>query len=126
MGLRFPGQIMGEAGARRIDFDEWRELAASDPDAFEARRAAVLEQVILRVPGPRRKRLRGLQWRIDQVRQRSTNPISACIKLNGMMMDTLLGEGGLLSRLEGFRRCEPPRRHLACVLPFSPSRRRGD
>ena len=117
---------MGEAGARHIDFDEWRELAASDPEAFEARRAAVLEQVILRVPGPRRKRLRGLQWRIDQVRQQSTNPISACIRLNGMMIDTLLGENGLLSRLESFWRCEPPPRHLASVLPFSAPRRRGE
>lgn len=113
---------MGKQISSRIDFDEWRALAAADPGAFELRRTQMLEKTIERASCQRRERLRRLQWRIDQVRRVSSTPISACIKLNGMMMDTLLGEGGLLASLSDFRKCERPVRPLraASILPFRP------
>lgn len=116
---------MAQPHSSRIDFEEWRNLANEDPGAFETRRAETLEKAIRHATGARQERLRRLQWRIDQVRERSANPIAACIKLNGMMMDTLLGDGGLLSHLNHFSRCEADGAHLraASILPFRPRRR---
>ncbi len=83
-----------------IDFDNLSDLAASDPEAFEAQRSALIEQVIQRAPRHRQQRLRGLQWRVDIVRERSQTPLAACIRMSEMMWDTLVGEGGLRDSLE--------------------------
>jgi hypothetical protein len=90
---------------RRLDFDEWRALACSDPDAFEAMRRRVLQAVIDRAPERRRRRLQGLQWRVDQVRGRSANPMAACISLSDMMWESFAGDNGLLQALQGGRGC---------------------
>ncbi|MEA2080076.1 MAG: DUF3135 domain-containing protein [Pseudomonadota bacterium] len=84
-----------------VDFDKWSELAQSDPEAFEARRAQVIEQMIQRMPKHRQRRMRCLQWKIDQVRAQASNPMAACIKLSEMMWDSLVGPGGLCDLVEG-------------------------
>jgi len=84
----------------QVDFDSWSELAKSDPGAFEARRAEVIEQIIQGMPAHKQQRMRCLQWRIDQVRAQAGNPLSACIKLSEMMWDSLAGPGGLCEALE--------------------------
>ena len=84
-----------------VDFDTWSQLARSDPEAFEARRAEVIEQMIQRMPAHRQQRIRCLQWKIDQVRARAGTPLSACIKLSDMMWDSLAGPGGLREALDG-------------------------
>ena len=93
-----------------VDFDSWSKLARSDPEAFEAKRAQVIEQMIQRMPVHKQQRMRCLQWKIDQVRARASNPLSACIKLSDMMWDSLAGPGGLREALEGLgqRNFEPP------------------
>ena len=102
-----------------IDFDEWAALAASDPAAFEARRAEVIDEFIRRAPACRQQRLRRLQWRIDQARRLSPTPLSACMKLSQMMWGRFAGEGGLNDALHSLRRHEhPPRQHRATVLTF--------
>lgn len=83
-----------------VDFDSWSKLARSDPEAFEAKRAQVIEQMIQRMPVHKQQRMRCLQWKIDQVRARASNPLSACIKLSDMMWDSLAGPGGLRETLE--------------------------
>ena len=83
-----------------VDFDQFSELAKSDPDAFEAKRAEVIEQVIERMPAHKQHRMRCLQWKIDQVRAQAGNPLSACITLSEMMWDSLAGPGGLRETLE--------------------------
>ncbi len=95
----------------RINFDEMRALAVRDPEAFEARRKAVIEEAIARAPERRRERLRGLQWRIEQVRSLAANPMDACISLSGMMWDAVTGEQGLqalLNRRASFTRTPAP------------------
>ena len=82
-----------------IDFDEWAHLAKTDRDAFEARRRAVIDEMIGQVPEDRRQRLRGLQFRIDMERRRARTPLAACIRLSTMMWDFLLGPDGLQQRL---------------------------
>jgi len=107
----------------QFDFDEWAELAARDPDAFEAQRARALEQFIEQAPSERRQRLRQLQWRIDAERGRASNPLSACLRISRMMWDTLLGKGGLIEaieRLSGRPAPVPTAAKPARVLEFRP------
>lgn len=107
-----------------INFDEWATLAATDPEAFERQRAFLVSQVLDHSPERRQERLRGLQWRIDRVRERSATPLAACIRISGMMWDSVMGEGGLVEALQGLRKLEMPRvKHTettAQVLPFRP------
>ena len=107
----------------RVDFDQFTQLAKSDPEAFEAKRAEVIEQVIQRMPAHKQHRMRCLQWKIDQVRNQAGNPMAACIKLSEMMWDSLVGPGGLREVLErvGDGDFEPPPK--ASVLEFQPHTR---
>lgn len=116
-----------------FDFERWAALARSDPQGFEAERAAVLEAAIRRAPEERQRRLRGLQWRIDQVRRTTRNPLVACQRIHGMMWESVVRDGGLLDHLHrlseigrgraGAPAAEPPR--AAKVLVFPGARRRG-
>ena len=69
--------MMKEKSLTELDFDEAMELARTDPEAFEKYRQDVIEALIARAPERNRQHLRRLQWRIDQVRKRSSNPIAA-------------------------------------------------
>lgn len=89
-----------QSEAPSIDFDEWAALARSNPDAFEARRALIIEEFIGSVPAERRERLRRLQWRIDQLRRTSKTPLAACVRINRLMWESVCGHGGLLEALE--------------------------
>jgi len=84
-----------------LDFDEWRILAISDPEGFEARRRKVLQAAIERAPEKCQRRLQGLQWRIDIVRRHSASPMAACISLSDMMWESFAGNQGLVEILHG-------------------------
>lgn len=113
---------------QRLDFDEWRMLASSDPEAFEALRREVLQAVIERAPEHRRRRLRGLQWRIDQVRERSASPLAACISLSDMMWEAFAGDSGLVETLRGgyHRSTAHPEKREAGSAEVITLTRRGD
>lgn len=85
---------------RTFNFDEWSLLARRDPAAFEARRAALIEDVLSRFPTPGQRRLRGLQFRIDMERRRARTPMAACLRLSSLMWDSLLGAHGLRNALD--------------------------
>ena len=70
-----------------FNFKEWAELAQSDPDRFEARRSRILNEAIRRVPSDRQQMLRGLQWRVDRIRELKRTPLAACIAISDMMWD---------------------------------------
>lgn len=108
-----------------FDFDDWARLAADDPDAFETRRRAAIEDALERVPAERRERLRRLQWRIDRTRDHAPSALSACIRLSNMMWNSVTGDRGLLAALDAVRagRSLTPR-HTARILSF-PSKRRN-
>ncbi len=89
-----------EAHIPLIDFDDWAELAKSDPASFEERRKQAIEALIARMPEHKQQRMRCLQWKIDQVRDRAGSPMAACIKLSEMMWDSLTGPGGLKEALD--------------------------
>ena len=71
-----------------FDFKEWAELAKSDPDRFEAKRSRVINEAIRRVPADRQRMLRGLQWKVDRVRELKRTPLAACMAISDMMWNT--------------------------------------
>ena len=112
------------------EFDHWAHLAVADPDAFEARRSRLIEAFISSVPAERQPRLRGLQWRIDQVRRTARTPLASCIRISRMMWDSVLGAGGLhevlniaLDDRPGSRAVRVPRLN-AKILLFPDRRKR--
>jgi hypothetical protein len=98
-----------ENHVRQLDFEQWRLLASRDPEEFENRRKALIDAVISRAPERRQQRLRGLQWRVDQVRNRSSNALAACISLSDMMWESFAGSNGLVETLQRAKD-EPPTR----------------
>ena len=82
-----------------MDFEHLSKLASQDPDGFEAVRHEMIEELIDSASERCRRRLRGLQWQIDQVRVHSTNPMAACVSLSNMMWESFAGEEGLADTL---------------------------
>jgi hypothetical protein len=105
-------------------FEQWADLAERDPNAFEEARRRVLQSLIDSAPSAQRRRLQGLQWRIDAERERAPNPLVACMKISRMMWDKVLGEDGLLDGLEQISGTKPLRAKAtreADVLEFKRS-----
>lgn len=77
----------GSAMEKRMEFDfeDWARLAQEDPDAFERKRREAVREVIEQASPEMRRRLEGLQCRIDLERGRATTPLGACVRLNSMM-----------------------------------------
>jgi hypothetical protein len=99
-----------------FDFEEWALLAKTDPEAFEAKREEAIAQLIERATPQMQTRLRGLQWRIDMDRRRSSTPLSSCMNIFNQMWTSVYGERGFLDALNGFD-CGPlPDRSPADVL----------
>ncbi len=82
------------------DFDEWVSLATTDLPAFENQRHRVIEAAIRQAPARNRERLRGLQWKLDQVRTTARTPMVACLRMNRMLWDAVAGDSGLLACLQ--------------------------
>jgi len=94
-----------------FDFHEWASLAEDDPEAFERKRREAIDAFIATAPEHEKHRLSGLQFRIDMERQRASNPLSACIRINKMLMDQFTALRGafdeLKSEVEGRREGYP-------------------
>jgi len=90
---------MGEIRIGNRSFEEWAELAKSDPDAFEKMRLAAIDRCIENLPAAQQERMRRLQWRIDQERRMARTPMNACLRISRMMWDNILGSTGLQKRL---------------------------
>ncbi len=102
-----------------FDFDHWATLARQDPAAFERHRRVAIVRLLRSVPVSRRRRLRGLQWRIDQVRRTSRTPLAACIRISQMMWESVQGAQGLVAALQQTRASPPPvARANAAILTF--------
>lgn len=71
-----------------INFEEWSLLAKQDQAAFEKKRVAVIRQCINETAqsDAERRRLNGLQFRIDMVRRRHSHALGACIEISDMLM----------------------------------------
>lgn len=93
------------------DFDGWFEtmmnMAKDDPEAFERLRQKMIDEVIDDAPESNKRRLIGLQWRVDQERRLAKDPMTACMKISNMMWESVTAEGGLLDNLNQV--CNVPR-----------------
>ena len=85
------------------DFDSWFDtmmgMAKEDPAGFERLRQQMINEVIDEAPADNRRRLIGLQWRVDQERRLAKSPMGACIRISNMMWESVTGDGGLLEQL---------------------------
>lgn len=76
------------SGPEMPDFETLADLAARDPIAFEKIRDHLIEKTIYSQPESKREKLARLQFRIDGVIRRSSNPVHACVLLNGLLLDS--------------------------------------
>lgn len=81
------------------DFDEWSALAHSDPQAFEDCRERIINEAILRAPAHKQLRLRRMQWKLNQIRKTSRTPMIACLRMNRLLWEAIVGDKGLLNCL---------------------------
>ncbi len=114
---------MPKTDPQEFDFEYWSNLAQEDPASFEAERTELLDEYILTTPVDIQKRLRGLQWQVEQVRNLSGTPMAAYLRLSKMMWESLEGERGLLESIESLKRpasqqVTPANKASASVLPF--------
>ena len=71
------------------DFEELLSLAKDNPEQFEVKRLEYIEHFFTTVPTEKQRRLRGLQWQIDQARNLARTPMSSCLHIINMMWDSL-------------------------------------
>jgi len=73
-----------------IDFEYWSILASTDPKKFEQLRQDQITAIIEKTSSQRQqRRLRGLQWRIDIIReQHKDSAMAACIAISELMWET--------------------------------------
>lgn len=111
---------MPDKPSNDLDFARLVKLAGDDPAAFERLRERLIEALIASAPPDKRRRLRGLQWRIDQERARSRTPMAACLRISSMMWDSVLGPDGLVEALQALASGDQgkPERPSATVLDF--------
>ncbi len=94
-------------------FSEWAFLAKTDPEAFERRRRACIEQ-FLEQSGHRRARLEALQATIDAECEMAATPREAMLAVSRMMCNSLAELHLAMATLSGeFRNL----RQLAAVQP---------
>lgn len=73
-----------------LDYDGLARLAQDDPVAYEEMRQHLIAHFIDTAPGKEQPRLRGLQFRIDQVRRLAHTPLAATIKISALMWNSFL------------------------------------
>jgi hypothetical protein len=80
---------MSEQSTSDIDFEYWVTLASTDPEKFEQLRQDKISEIIDKAPLQRQRRLRGLQWRIDLIReQNKDSAMTACLAISELMWET--------------------------------------
>ena len=70
------------------EFDKLREMAQHNPEELERLRVRLCDQLIQDAPERHRRKLRGLQFRVDMERRKAKSPMAACIAISGMMHDS--------------------------------------
>lgn len=105
-----------------LDYEGLSRLAHDDPAAYEAMRQRLIDRFIDNVPGKEQRRLRGLQFRIDQVRRLARSPLAATIKISSLMWSSFLC---LNEELSGRHYVTPRPLKTAKVISFRPHRDSG-
>jgi hypothetical protein len=107
------------------DFDTLRDMHRSDPDSLDRLREQLTTELVDAASPERRRRLAGLQFRINMELRRSGNHTARFIRLSGMMQDALCELNYCLNNpLSAARERKSARqdRPKADILTFTPSR----
>lgn len=72
-----------------LDFDTLMEMAQKSPDKLELLRKRMIKEVIDGARGSSRRRLEGLQFKIDMEIRRSKTPLASCIRISQMMHESM-------------------------------------
>ncbi|ODC03807.1 hypothetical protein BFW38_09900 [Terasakiispira papahanaumokuakeensis] len=70
-------------------FDTLMEMAQQDPQALEALRQKLSDEIVEQSNQKQRRKLEQLRFRIEGERYRATTPLASCIRLSSLMHDTL-------------------------------------
>ena len=104
-----------------FDFQKWATLAREDGAEFERQRRAAIDQLIGSASPAQQQRLRGLQFRIDLERSRSSTALGACVRMNTLMWASFARLRNELNGLTGpksARIAPSPPSAPAEVVPF--------
>ena len=101
-----------------FDFDAWASLARTDPKAFEIKRKIAIEAVIAGATRRNRIQLQRMQWKLDRIRQVSPTPMAACVRMQEMLWESVLGQDGLLARLQTLPITDKQPARSAQILEF--------
>lgn len=99
------------------DHESLAKLARDDPDAYEALRSQLVNDLIDGAPEQMQRRLRGLQFRIDQVRRLAHTPLGATVKIYTLMWGSFLT---LNRELSGIHSAPPLAEQSARIIAFRP------
>lgn len=110
-----------------FDFERWMRLYKLNPDLFEQQRQEVLSKFIDDLPPHvSKQRMQGLQWQIDMIRERSSNPLEATMRIYDMMWDSVADNyenmQTLADLIMGKEVALPQKQDKATVLLFENSR----
>lgn len=83
-----------------FDFDEWKILNEKDPQLFEAKREAWLEDFIGSAPQAYQANLRQLMSKVDNIKAQSDSPMQSCVAISKMMVTSLNDLGYFLKDLK--------------------------
>lgn len=72
------------------DHELLARLARDDPPAFERMRSKLIADFIDSAPEECRRRLRGLQFRVDCLRRIAHTPLAALVKIQALMWESFL------------------------------------
>lgn len=99
------------------DHEILSRLAHDDPEAFERLRAELLDDLIRSAPDRLQLRLRGLQFRVDQVRKLAHTPLNATIRVSELMWKSFLALSDELSGRAPTPRIDKPARVIEFRRP---------
>ena len=103
------------------DFDVLLSMARNRPDELETLRHDLVRSVIDRCASHEgRRRLEGLQFRVDMERERARTPLAACIKVSEMMCRSM---ADLHRSIVAPETLDAPPRHEASILPLPVTKR---
>jgi hypothetical protein len=101
-----------------FNFDAWATLARRNPQGFEILRKHIIDQAIKRASPHKQRRLRCLQWKLDQIRNISRTPLQASLRINRLLWENVTGPQGLLNKLQTASRQDSNPCQTAKILPF--------
>jgi len=82
-------------------FEDMVKMAQENPEALEALRYELCEDVIQSAPETSQRKLRGLQFKIDMERRRAKTPMASCIRLSQMMHESFANLREALNDMQG-------------------------